>query len=92
MDADGHRLKLDSEDCGWLCDTASKPSTLLACRHQRVILYPKGWLLTGWYALSARRSKNTLSGFIGVHQRSSCENILLTVMRSYIQLAFSLCQ
>jgi len=34
---------------------------------------PKGWMLTGWSALSARRSKNTSSGFIGVHPCSSCE-------------------
>ena len=34
---------------------------------------PKGWILTGWNALSARRSKDTLSGFIGVHLCSSCK-------------------
>ena len=44
-----------------------------ACRQQRVAQCPKGWILTGWYALSARRSKNTSSGFIGVHLCSSCE-------------------
>ena len=70
MHADGHRCNDDSENCGWLCDTASKPPTLLACRQEIVAYCPKGWILTGWYALSSRRSKNTLSGlsaFICVH-------------------------
>jgi len=79
MDADGHRCYDDSEDCGWLCDTASKPPTLLACRQQRVIPCPKGWILTGWYALSARRSRNASSGFIGVHPCSSCENAFFSI-------------
>jgi len=29
--------------------------------------------VTSWYALSARRSKDTLSGFISVHPHLSCE-------------------
>jgi len=70
MHADGHRCNDDSENCGWLCDTASKPSTLLACRQQRVIQCPKGWILTGCnvYQPDGQRTLYPgLSAFICVH-------------------------
>jgi len=47
--------------------------TLSAYRQQRVALRPKGSVLTGWPALSARRSKDISSVVINVHPHLSCE-------------------
>ena len=82
MDADGRRwmIKTDNKlNCFLHCDRAAMKETFSACRQQGVVLCPKGWILTGWYALSNRRSKNTLSGFISVHRRSSCKNAFFSI-------------
>ena len=75
MHTDGHRCNDKNRyrlNCFLHCDRASMKETLSPYGQQRVAYCPQGWILTGWYVLSNRRSKNTSSGFIGVHQRSSC--------------------
>jgi len=73
MDTDEMIKANDILNCFLHCDRAAMKETLSPYGKQRVIPCPKGRILTGWDVQSARRSKNTLSGFIGVYQRSSCE-------------------
>ena len=73
MDTDVMIKANDRLNCFLHCDRSAMKETFSACRQQGVVLCPKGWILTGWSVLSARRSKNTSSWFIGVHPCSSCK-------------------
>ena len=67
-------IKTDNKlKCFLHCDRAAMKETLSAYRRQRVTLRPKGSVLTGWPASSARRSKDTSSVVISIYRQLSCE-------------------
>ena len=68
MHADGHRCNNDCENCGWLCDTASKPSTLLACRLLKRKISPEGLDID---RLECSISQTVKRYFIRFYRRSS---------------------
>jgi len=67
-------IKKDNKlKCFLHCDRAAMKETLSAYRRQRVALRPKGSVLTGWPASSARRSKDISSVVISIYRQLSCE-------------------
>ena len=79
MDTDIMIKANDRLNCFLHCDRAAMKETLSPCGRSGARFCPKGWILTGWYALSSRRSKNALSGVIGVHPCSSCEKEVFSI-------------
>jgi len=70
MDADVMIKANDRLNCFLHCDRASMKETLSPWGLQRVILCPKGWILTGWnvYQPDGQRILyQDLSAFIRVH-------------------------